>query len=219
MKILWNPPKLKPIRKIPWIPTETEIDQLIAGFRQRTAIFLMILKETIARCGEVWALKWIDLNRNILSINDPEKNSNPRQFKISDKLVTLINSLPRKDKRIFGPTNNLNNFRCNFARIRKRLVRKLGNPRINQITFHTFRHFGATMLYHKTRNILYVHQQLGHRNIENTIIYTQLITFESDEYNTALAKTIDEEDKLIKAGFEFIRYHEKEEIVLYRKRK
>jgi len=32
------------------------------------------------------------------------------------------------------------------------------------------------MLYHKTRDILYVKQQLGHRNIENTMIYTQLIT-------------------------------------------
>jgi hypothetical protein len=51
------------------------------------------------------------------------------------------------------------------------------------------------------------------------MIYTQLITFESDEYNTALAKTLDEEEKLVKAGFEFVRFSDKEEVAIYRKRK
>jgi len=217
--IYWKPPEIRCIRKIPWIPTETEIDQLIAGFKTRAAIFLMILKETMARCGEIWAVEWKDLNGNVLAINAPEKNSNPRQFKLSDKLTALINQMPRKDKRIFGPAKDINNFRTNFIRRRHYLARKLGNPRIDQITFHTFRHFGATMLYHKTRNILYVQQQLGHRCIENTMIYTQLITFESDEYNTALAKTLDDEEKLIKAGFEFVRFSDKEEVAIYRKRK
>jgi integrase len=75
--IYWKPPEIRCIRKIPWIPTETEIDQLIAGFKTRAAIFLMILKETIARCGEIWAVEWKDLNGNVLAINAPEKNSNP----------------------------------------------------------------------------------------------------------------------------------------------
>lgn len=219
LNLYWKPPRYRSIRKIPWLPTETELDQLIAGFKRRTAIFLMILKETMARSGEVWALEWTDLNGNVLSINAPEKGSNPRQFKISERLATLINALPRKDKRIFGPSKNLNDFRGNFAKRRKYLADKLANPRINQITFHTFRHWGATMLYHKTRNILYVKQQLGHRCIENTMVYTQLITFESDDYNTAYAKTLGEEDKLIKAGFELVRYDDKEQVAIYRKRK
>ena len=101
----------------------------------------MVLKETMARCGEVWASEWKDLNGNVLAINAPEKNSNPRQFKLSDKLTALINQMPRKDKRIFGPAKDLNNFRTNFIRRRHYLAKKLGNPRIDQITFHTFRHF------------------------------------------------------------------------------
>jgi len=219
LDLYWKPPRYKFQRKIPWIPTETEIDQLIAGFKPRTATFLMILKETMARSGEIWALKWTELNGNILTINTPEKNSNPRQFKISDRLVALINALPRRDKRIFGPAMNLNNFGSNFTKRRHYLARTLGNPRIDQITFHTFRHFGATMLYRKTRNILYVKQQLGHRCIESTMLYTQLITFESDECNTAYARSLEEEDKLIKAGFELVRYGPKEQVAIYRKRK
>jgi hypothetical protein len=32
-------------------------------------------------------------------------------------------------------------------------------------------------------------------------------------------KTLEEEDKLIKSGFEFVRYNDKEEVAIYRKRK
>jgi integrase len=217
--IQWQPLHYRLERKIPWLPTESELDQLIAGCKKRTAVFLQTLKETMARCGEVWQLKWTDLNGNILTINDPEKGSNPRQFKISDKLVAMLNSLPKNDLRIFGATTSLSNFRTNFGKRRKRLSQTLQNPRMNKITFHTFRHWGATMLYAKTKNILYVKQQLGHKYIENTMVYTQLINFESDEYHVAYAKTLEEEGKLVEAGFEFVRYAKGDEVALYRKRK
>jgi site-specific recombinase XerD len=37
------------------------------------------------------------------------------------------------------------------------------------------------MEYHKTKDILHVTQMLGHRNIKNTLIYTQLINNDEDE--------------------------------------
>jgi len=46
-------------------------------------------------------------------------------------------------------------------------------------------------------------------------MHNESLTFESDEYNTALAKTSDEEEKLIKAGFEFVRFSDKEEVAIY----
>jgi integrase/predicted RNA-binding Zn-ribbon protein involved in translation (DUF1610 family) len=219
LKIQWQPPHYKLERRLPWLPIEGELDQLIAGCKKRTTVFLQTPEETMARCGEVWQLKWTDLNGNILTINNPEKGSNPRQFKISDKLVSMLNSLPKRDLRIFGPTTSIDNFRTNFVRRRKRLAKTLENPRLNKITFHTFRHWGATMLFAKTKNILYVKQQLGHRYIENTMVYTQLINFESDEYHVAYAKTLEEEGKLIESGFEYVRYAEGDAVAIYRKRK
>jgi len=215
----WKAPKYKFQRKIPSLPTETQLDQLIAGCKPRLATFLQILKETMARAGEAWALNWTDLNGNILTINEPEKGSKPRQFKISNKLVSMINALPKKDKRIFGPHISLSNFRTNYIRRRKQIARNLAELHIARITFHTFRHWGATMLFHKTKNILYVQQKLGHKCIENTMVYTQLINFESDEWHVAHAKTLTEEDKLIEAGFDFVRYNEAEQVAIYRKRK
>jgi integrase len=217
-KLTWDPPIYKPTRKLPFIPLETEIDQLIAGFKRRVATFLQTLKETGARCGEAWSLEWTDINGNIVTINDPEKNSLPRQLKISDKLVSMLQGLLKKDKRIFGPQTSLNNFRGNYTRKRKAISKTLCNPRIESITFHTFRHFYATMLYAKTKNILLVQQKLGHRSIENTMIYTQLINFESDDYNTATATKTDEAERLVQSGFDYV-CTTTENFMLFRKRK
>ncbi|MDH5448249.1 MAG: hypothetical protein OEY24_02430 [Candidatus Bathyarchaeota archaeon] len=45
------------------------------------------------------------------------------------------------------------------------------------------------MEYHKTKDALHIKQLLGHKNINNTLIYTQLISFESDDYHVKTAKT------------------------------
>ena len=58
---------------------------------------------------------------------------------------------------------------------------------------------------------------LGHRNIQNTLLYTQLINFESDEFHSATAKTVQDAQKLIEAGFEYV--CEFDEIRVFRKRK
>ncbi|RLI45617.1 hypothetical protein DRO69_04850 [Candidatus Bathyarchaeota archaeon] len=95
---------------------------------------------------------------------------------------------------------------------------KLQNPRLQRITFHTFRHWYAIMQYRKTQNILYVMQKLGHKNIKNTLIYTHLVNFESDEYHSTVAKTAEEARKLIEAGFEYV-CTTPDELMLFRKRK
>jgi hypothetical protein len=51
------------------------------------------------------------------------------------------------------------------------------------------------MEYHKTKDILHVMKRLGHKQIENTLIYTQLIQYENDEYHSAVAETTEEARK------------------------
>ena len=86
----------------------------------------------------------------------------------------------------------------------KKLALRLQNPRLKQIHFHTLRHWKATMEFHKTRNILHVQQTLGHKNIQNTMIYTHLIDLETDDYDSATANSVDQARKLIEAGFEYV---------------
>jgi hypothetical protein len=51
---------------------------------------------------------------------------------------------------------------------------------------------------------MHVRRILGHRNIQNTVWYAENAQFESEEFHSAVAKTIDEATKLIDAGFEFV---------------
>ena len=60
------------------------------------------------------------------------------------------------------------------------------------------------MEYAKAKDILYVMKILGHRSIQNTLLYTQLISFESDDYHSATAQNVQEAQKLVEAGFEFV---------------
>ena len=55
--LTWDPPRCKITRKIPFIPIEQEIDDLIAGCPNIVATFLQLLKETAMRCGEALRLK------------------------------------------------------------------------------------------------------------------------------------------------------------------
>ena len=58
----WNPPRYKRVQKLPFIPLEKEIDDLIAGCGRKVATFLQLLKETGMRAGEAWKLKWTDID-------------------------------------------------------------------------------------------------------------------------------------------------------------
>ncbi len=73
------------------------------------------------------------------------------------------------------------------------------------------------MLYHKTKDILYVKQKLGHKRLENTLIYTHLVNFKAEEYTVRVAENLEEACKLVEAGFEYVT--EMNGNKLFRKRK
>jgi hypothetical protein len=64
-------------------------------------------------------------------------------------------------------------------------------------------------------------QTLGHKNIKNTLLYTQLVSVEEDKgFICKIAKTPMEAVALIEDGFELhCSYGENDEIKLFRKRK
>ncbi|MEM2805617.1 MAG: site-specific integrase [Candidatus Bathyarchaeia archaeon] len=220
MGMKWERPSYKPARKLPFIPIEREIDDLIAGCNNKSvATFLQIAKETGARAGEIFNLKWIDVDFEAKTLRiTPEKGSNPRMLRMSSKLIGMLQSLPKTSERIFGNYRRLKDLSRTFERHRKRIAYNLGNPRLLRISFHTIRHWKATMEYHRTKDILHVMQMLGHRNIKNTLVYTQLINSqENNEYVCKVAKTVEQASELIEAGFEYV--CDFDGVKLFRKRK
>ena len=57
----------------------------------------------------------------------------------------------------------------------------------------------------KTRDILLVKQQMGHKKIETTLIYTQLQNLqEDDEWTCKATANTNEATQLIENGFEYV---------------
>jgi len=207
LQITWTKPHITTENKIPFIPTETEIDQLIASCGKRTATLLQTLKETGMRISEATKLTWTDISTEQKTINiTPSKGSNPRLLRISDKLLNMMNQQPHTRQTIFQ--KDIDSIRTMFTKQRRLAAQKLQNPRIQNISFHTFRHWKGTIEYHKTKDIIHVKTVLGHKDIKNTMIYINieqaLFLEQNDEWTCKVAHNETEAIQLIETGFEYV---------------
>lgn len=221
MGIQWKPPRYSSESEIPYMPTEQEIEILIAALGKKAATYLQLIKETGARCGEISRLKWtsIDFERRLVSVN-AEKGSNSRILPISPKAIEMLNNLPKNGERIFA---NADHMRSSFFVQRRRIARKLANPRLLEIHFHTLRHWKATTEQHKTRDPWHVKEILGHKSIRSTEVYIHIEKqlyqngSSDDEFTVKVATTPKEIAALLETGFEYIMT--KEDLAYFRKRK
>lgn len=208
LKISWNPPRYRQEETLPFIPDESELNALIYASRsKRMAAFLQLLKETWVDPGEALGLRWIDISGNTVTVNRPVKRHNPRQLQVSNKLLAMLNELPKTSERVF-PVAYRTLFSC-YSKVRKRAASLQKNPRLLSIQLRTFRHWGGTMLaYYTNGNVLTVKKLLGHKRIENTMKYINFTPgFRDDEFEIATATTDEEIKKIGASGF--IKYDER----------
>lgn len=125
-------PKCKITKKLPFIPSEQEIDALIASRRKKNAAFTQLLKETAMRPGEAKMLEWtnLDSERNIITLNEPEKGSNPRMRKVSQRLIGMLNALPKTCEQVFP--GSLKSMKGTRIDTRTRLAETLQNPKTQE---------------------------------------------------------------------------------------
>src|SRR4030065_1971161 len=102
-------------------------------------------------------------------------------WRTSPRLIAMLNAIPREHRRAFGPCP-INSFKTTFLKAHKRLAFKLQNPRLQRKSFHTFRHWEATELYHQTKDAHYVQRFLGHKSLRNTEIYINIEQALFDRY-------------------------------------
>ena len=219
-EIFWKKPCIKRSSSPPYVPTTEETAILIANAGTKYSMILSVLRDTGMRPIELERskLKWFDLQRGMVNI-ETAKGGNPRSLKLKTETLSMLKTYIAKNNfnlndGIFPPVKTM---RSVYTKIRKRTAKKLEKPELLRISMYSFRHYFATMLYHKTKDILLVKQQLGHKRIENTLIYTHLVNFQEDEYTARTAKTTEEALKLIEAGFEYVT--EMEGLKIFRKRK
>jgi integrase len=214
----WNKPVYRESSKFPRIPTEEKLNMIISASPKNLALKLLISKETGLRPVELMRLKVKDLDDNGNLYPSTAKCGSPRVLKLTQKTTSLLRGFIAK----YNLTDNLfkgtsEYYSKSYRRIRNNLALKLNDPSIRNIKLYHFRHFFATMLYHKTKDILYTKQQMGHKRLMTTLVYCQLIDNQPDEFTVKVAKTVEEACKLIEVGFEYIT--EIDSVKIFRKRK
>jgi integrase len=101
--LIFVPPRYRRVEKLPFIPLESEIDQLIASMRLKTSTFLNVLKDTGARPLEVWNLKWTDIDYPSSTVTiTPLKRSRLRRLKLSGNTIAQLNQFARPSLSVFG---------------------------------------------------------------------------------------------------------------------
>jgi len=103
---------------------------------------------------------------------------------------------------------------------RARAFSKFKDVEILKIRLYDLRHWFGTMTYVKTRDIFYVKYVLGHRRLDNTIVYIHLaksLVDYPEDFACQTAKTIEEAASLIEQGFDYVT--EFDTVKLFRKRK
>jgi len=223
MELSWTPPNYTVPERLPFIPTEEEIDALIASCGTLTATVLQALKETGMRIGELTQITPtdIDTQRKTISVT-AEKGSNPRILPISDKLIGMIMNLPKDSratyKTVFQPHKDT--LRDYLSSQRKIAAQKLNNPRLMKISFHTFRHWKGTMLYLDFPDMDYVRKFLGHKSILSTQVYVNiaqaLFTKKPENYICKAAHNEQEEIDLINKRFQHV--NNRGDTAFYKKR-
>ena len=216
----WKKPKYRYSKKLPYIAATEQINKIISNCRKKYALILSILRDTGLRPIELHrlTLRDIDLKKGVVTVPST-KDGNPRCLKVKPSTLAMLKRFVVEhgfglDERMF-PTPEA--MRKAYYRTRRHLAEKLHEPELMKIRLYDFRHYFATMLYQKTKDILYVKEQSGHKMMETTLIYTHLVGYSDEEYVSAVAETVNDARKLVEAGFEYVT--EMEEVALFRKRK
>jgi integrase len=220
--LTWTKPKYQENAKMPKIPQESKIENIMTNSPLKLRTAIAISTDTGLRPVELMRLTLRDVDlQNGKVYPETAKHGSPRVLTLKNRTLNLLNKYlaqyNAKTDHIFG-TWNSERYAKWFRHYRNKTAEKLQDPSIKTIRLYDLRHYFATMTYHKTRNILFTKQQMGHRKIETTLIYTQLLQFDQDDnYTCKVAQNIQQATELIENGFEYVT--EMEGLKLFRKRK
>ena len=220
-KIEWSKPFYDRYDRLPKIPSEQKLNMFIARASKSFALILSLMKDLGTRPIELTWLRVKDINLETGAVSiTSAKHCVGRTIRVKSQTLLMLKSYILQKK--LGQNDRLFAIKSGsisegFRRIRNKLADNIGDLSLKSIRLYDFRHFKASMEYHRTKDLLHVKRLLGHKDLRTTLRYTQLIDIEGDEYHSATAKNLNEAKKLIEEGFEYVT--EFDGVKLFRKRK
>ncbi|MFH1991925.1 MAG: tyrosine-type recombinase/integrase [Pseudomonadota bacterium] len=175
-------------KKVKYVPTNEDIDKVIAVADPDNQDFLWTIRETMARVSEINRLLWEDVNleaRFIILYTRKKKGGHltPRKVPMTQKMYEVLKSRfenrasdkpwvfwhrywsRKKGRFVEGPFGD-----------RKKLMRRLCDKAgVRYFRFHPIRHSGASTMDGNNVPIGAIQRILGHKNRKTTEIYLHSI--------------------------------------------
>jgi len=175
-------------KKIKYVPSKEDALKVIMAAAPDTKDYLLAIRETMARVGEINRLTWSDVNfqeRCVILYTRKKKGGNltPRKVAMTNRLFQVLSHrYEHRDKTkpwvfwhrywskkttewVEGPYKDR-------KLIMKSLCKKAG---VKYFRFHPLRHLGASILDHAHVSIGSIQRILGHENRSTTEIYLHSI--------------------------------------------
>jgi integrase len=182
-----------------------EIERLLSKINRKYRLAFLTCVLTGLRAGELWALRWSDIDWNALQITvnqslwrgqfqTPKSRSSFRKVDIPEQLAHEL-----KKWRLISPQNNLDLIFCtrNGTPVcHDNVVKRYFNPALKRaglghVSFHSLRHTNASIRIAAGQNIKYTQHQLGHSSIKITLdTYGHL--FVDPEFNRRQVRLLEE---------------------------
>ena len=196
-----KPPKNGEFKPI--IPTEAEFNTIYETFKKisiEDAAIILLAGWCGLRRGEIFALKWDDINEILGTIRideavaleevgykfnfkQPKSHNGIRTIAAPDYLISLLKSIKQtKPKGINNETDIQHEiFTQNPHSFTKKYTRILKENKLPHIRFHDLRHYHASLLYKNNVPDLYAAERLGHDIMVLKKIYQHLGLEETKE--------------------------------------
>lgn len=155
----------------------SHMQHMLSNDNSRNGLLIRLALATGARAQELLNIQLKDLNDVHCSVFIRGlKNSSDRDLPIEKSLYWLVKELgmQSKDGRVFGISY-------------PRLAVIWNNYKPGDKKFHSLRHTFAIELYKRTKDLQLVKIALGHRNIQNTIVYADYV-YQTSELKRILVK-------------------------------
>jgi len=171
-------------KKVKYVPAPSDVERVIAVANPKEQDYLITIRETMARVGEINKLTWVDVDlaqRSVTLYTRKKKGSDltPRTVYMTERLFEVLTR--RHSQRdlskpwVFWHTY-WNRKSCQWVdgpyKDRKQLMTKLCKKAgVKYFRYHALRHSGASIMESNNVPIRSIQSILGHENRKTTEIY------------------------------------------------
>ena len=163
----------EPVGRLRWLSEEEEHQLLtLFGELERPAMkeYVTILIDTGARCGELFKLRWkdIDFDRRLIRLNNT-KNGGSRSVPMTNRVVQCFKNVrTHQQDRMWMFNQNV------FSKVWNKVRELMGMSLDPEFVPHMLRHTCASRLVQRGVELSVVKEWLGHSSITTTMRYAHL---------------------------------------------